>query len=468
MNENPNILLIMVDQQRYDCIGYSNQYPVNTPNIDQLASEGTWFSNAFTHIPLCSPARESFLNGKRPETFGGLWNYDLGLKIPSLEPSEYAWPRELQCRNYSMGYAGKWHVNPNHGPTEYGYEKYISDEEYEIFKKKNYSKVSYEQPFLGEKDPIPVKHSHTHWLADRTSQMIHEFANREQPWHIRFDLTEPHLPCRPAGYFADMYSFKDIPMWGSFHESFENKPYIQQQQLYNWGMEDYTWEDWAPIVSRYYGIISQVDDAIGKVLKTLDQLRIAENTIVIYTTDHGDMCGGHRMIDKHYVLYDDVVKVPLVIRWPNQIKSGQKCEAFIYNLLDLPPTILDILNVKRPDFFQGRSFFPLLKGGSVSDWRNEVVSTYNGQQFGLYTQRMIRDKNWKYIWNPTDVDELYNLQADPNELVNLIQDKSLVEKIYEFRKKLYHALYKDGDGLVNNKWMKNQLLRNRKIESNQL
>src|SRR5699024_8653166 len=110
-----------------------------------------------------------------------------------------------------------------------------------------------------------------------------------------------------------------------------------------------------------------------------------------------------------------------------------------------------ILDVEAPNFFQGRSLLPFLKGESVYDWRNEVISTYNGQQFGLYTQRMIRNKNCKYIWNTTDVDELYNLYDDPNELVNLIYDQSLTEKIKEFRIKLYYRLYEDGDGLVTNK-----------------
>src|SRR5690606_23375555 len=124
MNKS-NVLLIVSDQLRYDCIGYSNRYPVNTPNIDRLAREGTWFSNAYTHIPLCCPARQSFLNGRRPETFGSLWNYDLGPKIPPMEPTEYAWPRELQRVGYATGYLGKWHVHPTCDPTHYGYDEYI-------------------------------------------------------------------------------------------------------------------------------------------------------------------------------------------------------------------------------------------------------------------------------------------------------------------------------------------------------
>ncbi|RJP71880.1 MAG: GTP-binding protein, partial [Candidatus Abyssobacteria bacterium SURF_17] len=240
-----------------------------------------------------------------------------------------------------------------------------------------------------------------------------------------------------------IFKLEEVPEWRSFPDEFENKPYIQKQQLYNWDIENLTWEDWAPAVARYYGIISQMDDAIGKLLQKLDDLGISDNTIVIYSTDHGDMCGGHRMMDKHYVLYDDVVRVPLVVRWPGVIKPGAVCSEFVYNFLDIQPTILEILGLAPKDFFHGRSMLPLLKGDKPDDWRKEVVSTYNGQQFGLYTQRMLRNDKWKYIWNTTDVDELYDMENDPDELKNLIHEEIHAPMVAEFRKKLYEELLKD-------------------------
>jgi arylsulfatase A-like enzyme len=260
-----------------------------------------------------------------------------------------------------------------------------------------------------------------------------------------------------------MYDPDEVPEWGSFRDEFHDKPYIQKQQLLNWGVQDYTWRDWAPTVARYYGIISQMDAAIGKVLDALDEMDLADNTIVIYTTDHGDMCGGHRMVDKHYIMYDDVVRVPLIMRWPGVIPQGTCSYEFVYNALDLPPTILSALGMDVPDFFQGRSMLPILRGEDIPDWREEVVSTYNGQQFGLYTQRMIRTRKWKYIWNTTDVDELYDLANDPNELINLIHKPECRERVAELRKKLYEVLVRDGDDLANRHWMKSQLLAGRKL-----
>jgi arylsulfatase A-like enzyme len=460
----PNLLLIVVDQQRYDCIGYSDRYPVRTPNIDRLAGEGMWFSEAYTHIPICSPARQSFLNGRRPETFGGLWNYGISLPVPSLEPSEYAWPRELKKAGYTSAHLGKFNVHPVHGPTAYGYDVHTdSYKEYQKFREARYPDVRWTNGFMGEIDPVPVEDSATHWVARQASEMMEKLQEQGGPWHLRIDFTEPHLPCRPSREFAEMYRPEDIPVWGSFADSFRNKPYIQKQQLVSWEIDHYTWEDWAPIVARYYAVVSQLDDAIGKVLSKLAQLGAERDTLVLFTSDHGDLCGGHRMIDKHYVLYDELVKVPLIARWPGRIQPGSRNDNFVYNFLDLAPTILEAAELDIPEFFQGRSLMPILQGNVPEDWRDSIVATYNGQQFGLYTQRMIRTRHWKYIWNTTDVDELYHLQEDPNELTNLIHEPQYAETLAMLRRQLYEQLNRDGDGLVRTHWMKNQLLKGKKL-----
>ncbi|NSW91674.1 MAG: sulfatase-like hydrolase/transferase [Firmicutes bacterium] len=460
----PNILLILADQHRYDCIGYSNIYPIHTPNIDRLAEQGMWFTNAYTPIPVCCPARQSMLNGRRPETFGALWNYNNGLKVSTLSPNDYTWVKDIKEHVYRTGHVGKWSISPEYGPDYYGFDDYVSDAEYRDFRKDKYPCIKFTNGFFGEIDAALLEHSHTHWLADKTIQMMERYAADSRPWLISLDFSEPHLPCRPSEPFACMYNPSAIPMWPSFEENFENKPYIQKQQLYSWNIENFTWDDWAPIVARYYGIISQMDDAIGKIINKLDLLGLAEDTVVIYTSDHGDMCGSHRMIDKHYVLYDDIVKVPLIVRWPSTVESGTVCSDFICHSLDIPPTILDVANINKKDFFQGKSLLPLLRGEMVNDWRNYAVSTYNGQQFGLYTQRMIRTKEWKYIWNTTDVDELYNLKDDPYELHNVIYDSQYKELVSELRYMLYKELIKDEDGLViGNEWLKTQLIGGKKI-----
>ncbi|HHU78784.1 MAG TPA: sulfatase-like hydrolase/transferase [Clostridiales bacterium] len=459
----PNILLIVADQQRYDCIGYSKQYPVQTPNIDRLAEEGVWFTNAYTPIPICAPARQALLNGRRPETFGALWNYGISLDVPALSPDEYTWVRDMGESGYRSTFIGKWSGHPEHGPCRYGFNNYVSLQDYSHFRKEKYPDAEYKKSWMGEVDPVPYQDNVSHWLAEEAVKQLKQYSTEEEPWHIRLDFPGPHLPCRPSAEFASMYQGKDIPPWPSFKETFHNKPYIQMQQLYSWDIEDYTWDDWQETVALYYATISEIDHAIGSVLKALEETGQAENTIVIYTTDHGDMCGSHRMIDKHYIMYDDVVRVPLVIRWPGVIPPSQVRHEFVCHFLDLPPTLLDMLGKKVPEFFSGRSLLPLLRGGQAEDWRTEAVSTYNGQQFGLYTQRMIRNNDWKYIWNTTDIDELYDLRKDPHELYNVIDREENQAVVAELRGRLYETLLREGDGLVKSPWMKNQLLNNRKI-----
>jgi arylsulfatase A-like enzyme len=274
---------------------------------------------------------------------------------------------------------------------------------------------------------------------------------------MRVDFTEPHPPYRPAAEFAQMYDPNEIAPWESFSEDFFNKPYIQKQMLHTWGMENYDWSRWAGIVARYYAYVSQLDDAIGCILDTLERSGRRDDTLIILSTDHGDMCGAHRMIDKHNVLYDDIVHVPLLMKWPRVLPRGRAIDAFVHNTLDIGPTLLEASGLPAPEYADGRSLFPLLSGDIPSDWRDCAVSTYNGQQFGLYTQRMVRDNEWKYIWNTADVDELYCLCTDPAELVNRIYDPHCNEILKNMRRKLHDILINEGDGLLKSHWMRDQL-----------
>ncbi|MEF3303858.1 sulfatase-like hydrolase/transferase [Paenibacillus sp. GYB003] len=463
----PNLLLITADQLRYDCVGSSGRYPVRTPNLDRLASEGAVFANAFSHIPVCGPARQSLLAGRRAETFGALWNYSGALPVATLQPSDYSWTRTLRDCGYASAFLGKWGVHPTCGPTAFGYDEAVAEDEYGRFAKRLYPDATYTNGYFGEPNPIPVEHSRTHWLAERASETMEKLHRSGKRWHMALHFPEPHLPCRPSGRFADMYDPADIPEWSGFRETFAGKPYIQRQQLYNWGVEHYEWKDWAPVVARYYGIVSQLDEAIGLVLRKLEEIGAANDTLVVFTADHGDMCGSHRMMDKHYILYDDVVHVPFIVRWPGRVRAGSTCNRFVYNFLDLAPTLLELLGVPAPDSVRlhGRSLAPIWTGdGEVPDWRHAVVASYNGQQFGLYTQRMIRTSAWKYVWNTTDVDELYDLRRDPAELDNRIRDPQHAALVASLRRQLYETLLADGDALVRNEWVRRQLLHGAKLD----
>jgi arylsulfatase A-like enzyme len=371
---------------------------------------------------------------------------------------------------------GKWEVHPTRGPGEFGFRDHVNARDYakwrEAERLPDYMRdadrlaVLQNKPvtrWFGGVDPAPLEATRTHWYAENAVAYMRRYAAEGRPWHVRLDLEEPHLPCFPAEPFPSLVAPQEVPPWGSFCETFEGKPYIQHQQLLSWGIEALTWAEWSVYVARYLGMLAQIDDAIGRVLAALDDLGQAQNTLVIYTTDHGDNTGSHRLIDKHYVMYDDVVRVPLLLRWPQQIAAGLARDEFVVHALDLAATVCEAAGLPIPSAYEGRTLLPLCRGEDVQDWRQDVVSVYNGAQFGLFMQRMLRDRRWKYVWNPTDVDELYDLQADPWELHNRIADPACAEALRDLRVRLLARLTEQGDALVRTDWTRGQLSAGRKL-----
>lgn len=472
----PNILLIYSDQHRYDCLGVDEHPLVETPALSRLARQGVSFSRAFTSTPACCPARQSLLCGKWAETHGGLWNYDLGLPVRLF--AEPTWSEAFARHGYRLGHVGKWHVHPQKTPLAFGFHDYVPLTAYDAWRRESglpeYQPTLDQQvasvvhpsvhKFFGGRDPVPLAQTRTHWLAQRAIDMAKRYARGDQPWHIRLNFKEPHLPCYPAEPFFGRYDPADIPPWGSFAEEFADKPYIQQQQLESWRIGNLTWSEMSHFVARYLGMISQVDDAIGLLLQALEALGLADSTVVIYSTDHGGLAGAHRMLDKHMVMYDDVVHVPLVIRGPG-IAPAAVTDEFVSVTVDLASTICDLAKVGVPEGFQGRSFASMLSGDTPGDWPQDIVATYNGNQFGLFVQRMLRNERWKYVWNPTAIDELYDLQADPWELVNLVADRRYSDILASMRRRLLERLRENGDRMVLTNWMQAQLAEGCKLGS---
>ena len=453
--KNPNILLIVADQYRYDCIGFSNsRYPVKTPNIDKLCEKGVFFENAFTPCPVCAPARQALLSGINPNSFGALWNNDF-IKTITLKPSNY-YTEQLRDIDYNTALFGKWNSSITNSPYDMGYNIHKSWSDYDAALKENSLSQSTENGWFGCKNKIPLEFAQSHWMANEAAKCIEDFENKNNPWHIRIDFTDPHLPTRPSEPFASMFDKNDTIPWEGFGDNFENKPYIQKQQLVNWGIENRTWEDWAEGVALYYGTIAQLDDAVGAIINSVKD---RENTIIIFTTDHGDMIGSHGMMDKHYILYDDVTHVPFIISWQGKIDGGKRIKSFVSNCLDISPTIRDIIGLEHCTTEHGQSLLPLLE---KDNGRKFITSSSNGQQFGLFTQRMIRTEGFKYIWNLTDTDELYNLKKDKGELENELNNKAYAEILSDLRQKLWNELKDQGDPFIGG-WTEGQLLKGRKV-----
>jgi len=451
-----NILLVHCDQHRFDCVGVNGHPLIQTPHMDRIAAEGVNFTHAFTPCPLCVPERNSLLHGQWNTQHQCIANFDTEAPRPPAEDlPTYVQP--FRDAGYFMGYVAKWHVNKARGPLDYGFHEYVPEGQYGKWRAdQGLPPRPRENRWFGEPDPhITPEQSKLAWSAGHAVRMMEQCAAAEQPFFIRWDPTEPHLANVVPEPYNSMYPPETIEPWPSYPDPFEGKPYIQAQQLRTWKLDQWTWDDWAPVVSRYLGEISLIDAQVGRMLAALDRLGLAHDTLVIYTTDHGDMCGGHGMIDKHFILYDDVVRVPLMMRWPGRIPAGHVCPAFVPHAVDLATTFLDVAGLPVPDTFKGQSLLPLMEGG-CDNGRPDIFSMYHGNQFGLFTQRMVRDRRWKYVWNATAEDELYDLESDPGELRNLATAPDRRAELARLRARLV-AWMEEVDDCALNTWTRVQI-----------
>ncbi|MGC9004542.1 MAG: sulfatase-like hydrolase/transferase [bacterium] len=466
----PNIILIHSDQHRFDCLGVNGHPILKTPNIDRLASEGVNFTYAFTPAPICTPARASL--------FTGLWSTQHGsLSIPGSELYRPANPNlqtfsKLLCQNgYLLGYVGKYHNELDGTPLDYGFHNYIPLSEYLNWRKENglplekegfilfagYLIRKKEFPYIwfGEEDVInKPEETMLHWGASCLIELMEKYHSQGKPFFLRWDPFEPHLPnVVPEPYFS-LYPVERIEPWRSFPDSLAKKPYIQVQQRRTWKVEGWGWDRWAPIVSRYLATITLLDHQIGRILEKVRELGIENETLIVYTTDHGDMCGGHGMMDKHFVMYEDVVHIPLIMRYPPLLPKGMECKEFVINEIDLPTTFLNLAGIPLPKTFKGKDLIRIARGEEKG--RKDVFSIYHGAQLGSWTQRMVRDREWKYVWNASAEDELYNLREDPAELRNLASEPRYKEQLKRLRKRLVEWMEEVEDIMLNS-WTRAQL-----------
>jgi len=410
------------------------------------------YTNAYTPLPVCAPARQALFTGRHPDADGAHWNYGF-FPTPPLNPCQ-SWPEQLAARGSRGGYVGKWNVSPAAGPTDFGFAHVADENAYSALMNEKYPGLRLPSDWMGCENPVSLEDSKTHFLAQQALDFVRS-TGTEAPWHLWLDFGMPHLPCQPCATFSRMYDPKDIPPWPGYDDPFIHKPFCHEQQTWNWCLEGMPWPDMARQVARYFGMVSQIDDAIGRLLHGLAELGQLDGTLIVFTSDHGDMCGNHRMLDKHYVLYDDIVRVPLILAGPG-VPVGES-DALVSNCLDVPFTLAGLLDLLPPKDAHG---IPLPLHGKPS--RAWITSSSNGQQFGMFNARMITNGRLKYVWNLTDVDELYDLAADPGEKDNRINDPAFRDTLQTLRRLLYDDLVSHNDPFVRGDWVSPQLLEGRK------
>lgn len=452
MKNQPNIVFIVTDQQRLDTIGAYGSTICKTPNIDRLAERGMRFLRAYTPCGLRSPVRASLLTGTYPHDHDALTNNKLHPVRTELPPERDILTPALKTAGYQMASIGKWHVNSTHDPVDFGYDRHVPLGAYAERRKET------GVPFQPEHnnyviptsavDPVDEKDCRQAFLTDEAIRAIDDFSREDAPFFVRLDFHGPHAPNVVPEPYASMYDPASIPPWPNYDDPLDDKPAVQKIKRRHWGTDKMTWEDWQPIVAHYFGEISLIDAQVGRVMDHLDANGLTDDTIVVFTADHGDTMGAHRIWNKDYTMYDGIYHVPFIVSWPGVTEPGSTCDEYIHHFIDLTVTFPEIAGQQVPDNLHGQSLVSLLEGESQGRPR-EAYCQFHGCHMGLYTLRMLQTDKWKYVFHTNDIDELYDHENDPDEMINLAERPESAEVLKTMRSRMVDWMADTKDHLYN-------------------
>ncbi len=463
-SQRPNILHIMTDQQQWATI--AGRSLCHTPNINSLVAQGMRFERSYTPSAVCCPARAMILSGAY-HWHNGVFNqiHSAPSVHRDMYPDVVLYSQRLRDQGYQLGYTGKWHASWDRCPTDFGYEMAgvfgcnpavlkkhdLNPDRVNLPKEKPTAHPQRMVQWPGS-EPFPLygytegpEEGTGEWrTAELASHMMRRFARNNKPWLLEAHFVMPHDPYMPLKKYFDRYDPRTIPVSPTFADTFEGKPGLHRRESSTWG--NVTEEDYRNSRAAYYAYTEQVDAQIGRLLKTLDETGQAGNTIVVCTTDHGDMVGDHRMWIKGWIPYEECYRVPLVIRWPGHVPPASKSSRLVQTH-DLGHTYLDIVGAKPLPYADGRSLQPLLTAPDSPSWTDEILCAYYGGEF-LYTQRIAITDRFKYVFNGFDIDEMYDLDHDPGEMRNVVEDHAYAAYTDDMRARLYEmmARYEDPYG----------------------
>jgi arylsulfatase len=466
-DSRPNILWITTDQQRFDTIGAHGNHAIQTPNIDRLAAEGMSMMNTYCQSPICTPSRASFMTGRYPASHHVHRNGN-----DHFPQTETILPRILVDQGgYHTGLIGKHHLSRSENRIELipedGYEYAALCDCWPIgrayddwlTKKHGIKDPLSLFPDLLRRSPrdygkgLPMEIQQATWWGEEATDFVEK--DHDKPWFLNLNAVDPHPPFYPPKEFLDKYRPEEMPLplydetdvarqegfwdidqqWKKIYDVRQYDPDmdidqssipIDERPLFDFPPNVY---DARMIKACYYAFITMIDDRIGSVLEALERSGQVDNTIVIFTSDHGEMLGDHGMLYKGCRFFEGLVHVPLIIRWPGVTKPNTKTDALV-ELIDLAPTILEATGVDIPYNMQGRSLFDLLSGATKTH-KPHVVSEFNGALAGMPNQShgtMVFDGRYKTcMYHDVGKAEIFDLHEDPGEFTSL-WDKPGFEK----------------------------------------
>ena len=462
MSKQPNILIIYPDQMRYDAMGCSGNPVIRTPYIDRLSSEGVHFSEAYTSYPICCPFRASMLTGKYAQGHGMVQNH-----FP-LRGGQTFLAEVLRDEGYRTGYIGKWHLEggpkPGFVPPDrrFGFEHFIG-----FNRGHHYHSSIY---FDDEGQAYHSERYEPDYQTDQFLDFIDNAANAEdgKPFLGYVSYGPPHFPMIMPDYLRHTYRPEEILLPpGVPNPELQQKVQQHRNEVYCGGdpkarHHSHAAYDTKPIgepeteaeirqfMAEYYGMIHNIDWNIGRILNKLDALGIADDTMVVLVSDHGDMCGQHGFYcGIKCQAYRAAMHVPLIVRYPARFKP-QKNAAMVDVGVDMMPTILDLCGIAAPGGMHGESYLPVLDGNS-DEARDAIwyqVFTQSGGnpgEFAPYAQRGIRTRDWLYVRHKDERVMLYDERNDYHEQNNLVDDPSLMSLMDEFDQLLDAHMRATGD-----------------------
>ncbi len=423
MPRQPNVLFIISDQHKWDVAGFAGHPTVKTPNLDALSAAGVTFTQAICPSPLCVTCRGSVMTGQYPHTCGALSN--VAFPIPDVPTLGSV----FRNAGYATGAIGKVHVNGETRQRDLGFdtrelriytykfEDYINAVGEEAVNKYATYRTRlkrYQTSYNPTNEPLdlPEDKIYDELVVDRCIQFMNE--NRQRPFFLWAGIEKPHPDWTAPARFHAMYDGRKMPLPATVDENRTDYPeawYTSTRQSYAFDEDEIR-----NCIAAYYANVTYCDYSVGRLLGALDRLGLAEDTLVVYTTDHGEMLFEHGMVQKQN-FFEPSVRVPLIFRHRPRIEAGGVVAGGA-NLIDLFPTFCQWTGVEAPAGLEGRSLATQLQG-DARDADRPVFSEY--YEWG-FPERMVRTRDWKYMYSHGQPCQLYNLQADPLEQHNLIDD----------------------------------------------
>ncbi|HET7559552.1 MAG TPA: sulfatase-like hydrolase/transferase [Limnochordia bacterium] len=426
----PNVLVLMVDQMRADAMGCAGSTTVRTPELDELAARGVRFRNAYTPVPVCIAARHSLLTGLNCSVHGRH-----ALNVPDPEPQLATLPQLLGLAGYTTHAIGKMHFRPVR--RHFGFQRlqlmeeipdYRQDDEYlQYLQAHGYGHVRWVHGVrsilyqLPQVSVLPEAHHGSTWVADRTIDFLAQ--NRNRPFFCFSSWIAPHPPWNAPEPYASLYDPEAMPAsLGAGRDPATLPGCMRGNAQARAGLDEARLRR---VKSLYYGNISLIDKGVGRILRALDALGLAENTLVIFTADHGEMLGDHGVMGKH-LPYGGSARIPCLVRLPGRTEAGRVCDDPV-SLHDIMPTVLNLAGITYPGD-QALAGADLLAkpGGGLAEPRERLVVEYGR---GARRWLMLREGPWRYTRYLADGwEELYHLERDPGELHNLLLDNPAGEE----------------------------------------